>query len=219
MTCVNTLAAAIEDLYRVFDVPKPATVDYCGHCVDGAKATKLIAVDRRELTADDVAVYYLNSTLIGDDHYQFRRYLLPRLLELVAMDEPEDFRGEYFLELAVTGAEIGVWTDAEQRAVRVYVVALWRHSLTNPLKQRDLFTHVCELHEDVGPFLAELERPEAAAALAELVESAMANGEDPRLNDWLKGPGPLAALERAALGDDPDGTYSNLHLALEWWRG
>ena len=72
----------IERLYEVFAAPRPAVVDYCDHCVDPADIAPFTTVPLRDLTAEQVEKYWLRSGTIGDE--TFVRYLLPRVLDLIA---------------------------------------------------------------------------------------------------------------------------------------
>lgn len=167
----------IERLYEVFSAPRPAVVDYCDHCVDPADIAPFTTVPLRELTSGHVEKFWLRSGTIGDE--AFGRYLLPRVLDLIALGELDaDF---FWLRLAT---EAHVRGDLRERT------AVQDYFLATPL------------------------------ALAALVgETTSGKNADDSMATWLRGPEPLAALEEAALTEqDPDGTLSEAHLALEAWR-
>ncbi|MCR3746869.1 hypothetical protein [Lentzea californiensis] len=98
----------IERLYDVFAAPRPRVVDYCDHCVKPEDVAPFTTVPLRDLTADQVETYWLRSGTIGDE--DFARYLLPRVLDLIAAGELDaDF---YWLRIANTAHEKG---DARER--------------------------------------------------------------------------------------------------------
>ncbi|ANZ37250.1 hypothetical protein BBK82_15450 [Lentzea guizhouensis] len=107
----------IERLYEVFALPRPAVVDFCDHCVDPADVAPFTSVPLRELTPDHVEKFWLRSGTIGDA--AFVRYLLPRVLDLIAAGELEaDF---FWLRLA-TEAHAG-GDQRERAAVEAYFLA------------------------------------------------------------------------------------------------
>ncbi|MET9226726.1 hypothetical protein [Lentzea sp. NPDC003310] len=72
----------IERLYDVFATPRPRVVDFCDHCVDAASVEPFTTVPLRQLTSEHLGEFWLKSGTIGDE--AFVRYLLPRVLELIA---------------------------------------------------------------------------------------------------------------------------------------
>ncbi|SER34801.1 hypothetical protein [Lentzea albida] len=107
----------IERLYEVFATPRPGVVDFCDHCVDAANVTPFTTVPLRHLTSDQVGKFWLKSGTIGDE--MFVRYLLPRVMELIALGELEaDF---FWLRLVAEAYEQG--DPREQAAVREYFLA------------------------------------------------------------------------------------------------
>ena len=107
----------IERLYDVFTTPRPAVVEFCDHCVDQDDVAPFTTVPLRELTAEQVERYWLRSGTIGDEN--FARYLLPRVLELIATGELDaDF---YWLRIANTAHEKG--DSRERQAIEAYYAA------------------------------------------------------------------------------------------------
>ncbi len=99
----------IEPLYEVFALPRPAVVDYCDHCVDPADVAPFTTVPLRELTPDHLEKFWLRSGTIGDA--AFVRYLLPRVLDLIAAGALDaDF---FWLRLVTEAHAAG---DARERA-------------------------------------------------------------------------------------------------------
>lgn len=104
----------MEHLYEVFAAPRPRVVDYCDHCVKPEDVAPFTTVPLRELTAEQVETYWLHSGTIGDEN--FARYLLPRVLDLIAADELDpDF---YWLRIANTAHEKG--GPRERQAIEAY---------------------------------------------------------------------------------------------------
>ncbi|MFI6098522.1 hypothetical protein ACIA8G_23455 [Lentzea sp. NPDC051213] len=147
----------IERLYEVFAAPRPRVVDYCDHCVDPADIAPFTTVPLRELTADQVEKYWLRCGTIGDE--TFRRYLLPRVLDLIAADDLDaDF---FWLRMA---------TEAHAKGDRREQAVLQEYFLATP---RALAVLVQETAE--GSLATWLCGPEPLAAL----EEAALAGPDP----------------------------------------
>lgn len=148
----------IERLYEVFAAPRPRVVDYCDHCVNREDVAPFTAVPLRELTSGQVGKYWLKSGTIGDEN--FVRYLLPRVLDLIAAGELEaDF---FWLRLVSEAYAKG--GPREQAAVRDYFLA-------TPAALAGLVRE----GPDEGPLTTWMRGPET---LAVLEEAALA-GPDP----------------------------------------
>jgi hypothetical protein len=107
----------IERLYEVFATPRPRVVEFCDHCVDAVRMDPFTTVALRRLTAEHLGVFWLKSGTIGDE--TFVRYLLPRVMELVAAGELDaDF---FWLRLISDAYEKG--DQRERSAVRDYFLA------------------------------------------------------------------------------------------------
>lgn len=140
----------MEGLYEVFATPRPRVVDFCDHCVDAASVVPFTSVPLRRLTVKQIGAFWLKSGTIGDE--AFVRYLLPRVLELVAADELE----ADFFWLGLTAEVYAKGSPAEQAAVRDYFLA-------TPVALAGL---VREGPAD-GPLAAWCRRPETLAVLEE----------------------------------------------------
>jgi hypothetical protein len=107
----------IERLYEVFATPRPRVVDYCDHCVDAASVAPFTELPLRRLTSEHLEKFWLKSGTIGDE--TFVRYLLPRVMELIALGELDaDF---FWLRLVSEVYEKG--DPREQAAVRDHFLA------------------------------------------------------------------------------------------------
>jgi hypothetical protein len=90
--------ARVERLYEVFAMPRPAVVQFCDHCVDAADVAPFTSIPLRQLTSEHVERFWLKSGTIGDE--TFVRYLLPRVLELIA---DEAIEADFFWLALATG--------------------------------------------------------------------------------------------------------------------
>jgi hypothetical protein len=152
----------IERLYEVFAAPRPAVVDHCDHCVDPADVAPFTTVPLRDLTADHVEKYWLRSGTIGDE--TFVRYLLPRVLELIAEGALDaDF---FWLGLANSAHQKG--DPREQRAIEEYYEA-------TPRALAGLVRECADRLDRAGRLAEWLRGPEALAVL----EEAALTGPDP----------------------------------------
>ncbi|MGW6443894.1 hypothetical protein [Lentzea sp. NPDC055074] len=148
----------IERLHEVFAMPRPRVVEFCDHCVDAASIAPFTTVPLRELTSLQIEKFWLKSGTIGDEN--FVRYLLPRVLELIALGEIEaDF---YWLRLA---SEVYAKSDQREQA------ALRDYFLGTPAALAGLVRE----GPDAGPLTAWSRSPEVLAAL----EEAALTGPDP----------------------------------------
>jgi hypothetical protein len=148
----------IERLYEVFAAPRPRVVDHCDHCVSPEDVAPFTTVPLRELTSGQVEKYWLKSGTIGDEN--FVRYLLPRVLDLIAAGELE----ADFFWLRLVSETYAKGDPREQAAVRDYFLAT----------PAALAALVHEGPED-GPLTAWLREPEPLAVL----EEAALSGPDP----------------------------------------
>ncbi|MGW6935325.1 hypothetical protein ACWGE0_35060 [Lentzea sp. NPDC054927] len=152
----------IERLYELFAAPRPRVVEFCDHCVEPADVVPFTAVALRELTAGQVEKYWLRSGTIGDEG--FRRYLLPRVLELIAVGSLDaDF---FWLRLAVEAHAEG--DSREQAVIQDYFLAV-PHALAA------LVGDVVGSKDADGALVAWLRGVEPLAAL----EEAALGGPDP----------------------------------------
>ncbi|MCP2197386.1 hypothetical protein [Lentzea flava] len=153
----------IERLYEVFAAPRPAVVEFCDHCVDAADIAPFTTVPLRELSAEQVEKYWLKSGTVGDE--AFVRYLLPRVLELIAAGELDvDF---FWLRMATGTHERG--DERKKRAIEEYFEA-------TPRALAALVEEELRNGKGVDERLAEwLRRPEPLAVL----EEAALTGPDP----------------------------------------
>jgi hypothetical protein len=141
----------IERLYEVFAVPRPAVVEFCDHCVDPADIAPFTTVPLRELTREQVEKYWLRSGTIGDE--TFVRYLLPRVLDLIAEGALDaDF---FWLRLVAEAHAKG--DPNEQAALQDYFVA-------TPDALAALVEQMASSDSDLARWLR---RPEPLAALEE----------------------------------------------------
>ncbi|WP_394614916.1 hypothetical protein JNUCC0626_34490 [Lentzea sp. JNUCC 0626] len=135
--------------------------------MDAASIAPFTTLPLRELTSEQIEKFWLKSGTIGDEN--FVRYLLPRVLELIALGELDaDF---YWLRLT---SEVYAKADPrEQAALRDYFLA-------TPIALAGL------VHEgpDAGPLTEWLRSPETLAALEEAA---------------LAGPDPAGAVSEAHL--------------------
>src|SRR5438270_7631594 len=82
------LAAAIQDLYRVFAAyPADPTMGYCDHCITAEEVARLFEVPLSDLTARALSRYTGKAMTTWGEMADFKHFL-PRVLELAAADEP-----------------------------------------------------------------------------------------------------------------------------------
>jgi hypothetical protein len=167
------LAAAIEELYRVFAAPTPAVIDGCPCCIDTRKVDVLLATPLRELRADHLWRYITGAYLTVGGDRDFR-YLLPRIFELAALEagmvpDPEIVLGK----LARAGWE--KWRESERAAVLAFIDAWFAEALQQDLRGADYAdqteTLLCAIAcagQPLSEWLSRLTQPVNAPVLAAL---------------------------------------------------
>lgn len=183
------VAEAVDELYRAHArYSRPAVIDYCPHCRTGDDVAGLLTVPLRGLGAADLDSYavHLFGTIGGEEDF---RYLLPRLLELLAAGEFGEWTAEVLLRK--------VCGRVDHPAFDAYLLALW-HSAT--MEPSAFLREICAGGRDCTPFLDSWTG--SATGLSDLV--AHPHRCD-ALERWLAGPVPPRVLEEAVLVEtDPD---------------
>lgn len=182
----DAFAAALAGLYSTFAASAPRGIEGCPCCIGTRKVDVLLAKPLRALTEDDLARYASGAFLTIGGVPDFR-YLLPRLLELSAIDpgwypSPEVIVGKLAL------AEWATWPKADQIAVRNFLSAWFDRLAVGWIEDQaylgDIDPLLCGLAragEDIAPYLDSLRRPENANGLTQLRETW---GEDRPTAFW-----------------------------------
>jgi hypothetical protein len=100
MTKCRDLSHATERLYEAFaDVPKPAGIAACTHCITEDEISTLLEKPLRELSDEDLSAY-ASSAFLTAGAVEDYLYFLPRILELSATDDA------WWANIEVTGRAI-----------------------------------------------------------------------------------------------------------------
>jgi len=172
----NDLQEAIEMLYSVFRTyPLRPHVEGCTHCVDPEDHVRLQSKPLRQLSTDDLSKYSWKALTTWGDDRDFRHFL-PRILELVAIDN--EWWATFNMEVVFSKLEIGKWTtwpEREQRAINDYLNALYHYFLLKPLSPEpyvsetytidDLLCAIGQAADDLQPFLTQLSAADTEASL------------------------------------------------------
>jgi len=199
------LDEAIDELYREFArYSRPAVIDYCPHCRTGKDVAGLLTTPLRGLAAADLDSYVLHLFGTIGDEADFR-YLLPRLLELLAAGEFDEWTAEVLFRKACG--------RVHHPAFDAYLRALWHAAAMAPSV---FLAEICAAGRDCAPFLDSWTGP--VTGLADLVANPH---RCDALERWLAGPVPPQVLEDAVLIEiDPDvlTRLSSAYELLEWRR-
>ncbi len=213
----DDLKVAVEELYLAFArVPLTDQVDYCDHCVAPEQVAVLRRTPMRQLTSEHLGPLLSKAMSTWGDSRYFKHFL-PRLLELVAAGEMEDWSYPTFLpsRLKRCWAE---GTPGEQHAIAGFLQAWWLATISSwpsRCKPRDVLETIDAAGHRVVPYLnAWPSQPDAAAArhLAAFVDDWMASAKTGDqfwvdVDRWLREPQPSALLT-AAFKDASDPSVS-----------
>ncbi|MCA8829259.1 hypothetical protein [Hymenobacter pini] len=174
----ETLAVAVEQLYRVFArYLLKAFIDGSPVYADTLPAWNhaLAARPLRQLSVDDLLIFYFKAMTTWGDVDDFRHFL-PRILDLLTS---LDTGWEEWVALdKLRYGQWHTWPAAEQAAVRAYLLALWQYLLTTDHDMADaVFGDYLEAIAHVYPDFSELLRyweaapgPHALRRLVHFVE-------------------------------------------------
>ncbi|MFR9780404.1 hypothetical protein ACL02O_30695 [Micromonospora sp. MS34] len=217
------LDTAAAELYTAFArQPRPATMAYCDHCVRPDEVAVLLRVPLRELTAGQLGRYATRCLSTWGD-VEDLRYLLPRLLELMAtggLDDPvlpESLLGK-------VGTHRHGWPADQRRAVEAYLGAWWAATLSAhpaPWEATTVLAAAGAAGVDVAPLLsawaADGGEP-AARHLADHLFDPLPRDDPPwaaAARAWRAGPDPARMLIEALLGTSDPTVAAQVSAAYE----
>lgn len=199
---------AVARLCRVFQpYLGRGHLEGCACCVSDADKRRLLAAKLELLTGEDLDRFAWKALTTWGGEEDLKRFL-PRLLELIATEEPLPFDVEVlFGELRL--GNWARWPEAERVALLDYFHALWRECLARPSGWRTPLDLLCALGqavEDLQPFLAAWENCRHASGFAHLrglIEDGLSNAfwseALPQMGQvvaWLANPQTEANLQR-----------------------
>ncbi|GAB2948334.1 hypothetical protein GCM10027280_41330 [Micromonospora polyrhachis] len=223
--------AAVEALYEVFArYPLIESVAYCDHCVGPEQVVDLHRTPLRHLTDEQLGPLLSKSmTTWGDQRYL--NHFLPRLLELVASGEMNQWSYPSFLPHRIGGP----WrsgADDERRAIGDFAAAWWKQTTSTypgPCEPSEVLDTIADCGQSVAPYLfgwpAVAGEP-AARQLAALVQDLLGSARRAsdfwrEVDQWLAGPMPtdiLAAAVVATGSPDVAQELSDVYEHLACWR-
>jgi hypothetical protein len=208
------LRDAIENLYDVFSRYPLGAVEGCPCCVTDDDQSQIHARPLRELDGDTLSHFIGSAVLTWGDVDDFKHFL-PRILELLAIDDYPLNEELFYFKLDNAGYDS--WPGIERDAVIRFWRAWWTHLVsTEALRLFDpigILACVSHFEEDVDPYLTawiDCEHPLAGQYLAHSIiwdldgRSDMTPSGRTALDAWLCSPQVRARLERAFF-DEPDG--------------
>lgn len=114
------LQNAIEQVYAEFRGPKPSTIEGCPCCTDPKELCMLLSKGLRDLSYKELQNYEMSVFLTMGPERDFE-YLLPRLLETVAVEDP--FPSPQFLLGKLTLARWQTWSQRRRTSVKQFIDA------------------------------------------------------------------------------------------------
>ena len=130
----QALSEAIESLYETFsDYPLAQKIEGCPCFVSDEDEISLHRKPLRRLTAEDLTRYATKALTTWGTVSDYKHFL-PRLFELVP--ELEGITYELDIEVLFGKLRYGkweIWPEGEQKAIRQYLMALWRFVLSVPM--------------------------------------------------------------------------------------
>jgi hypothetical protein len=122
----DALKVAIDEAWRVFDMPAPATTGVCEHCCMWPEIeADFLKMDARDLPANYVRDWYFAAFADGINHDHIA-WFLPRVMEMLAAGEEVASVGNdiAFQRLPRTGFP-GAWDRSEVLAVQRFANAFF----------------------------------------------------------------------------------------------
>jgi hypothetical protein len=159
------LRTAIDEQYRAFASPKPATIDGCPCCISPEELDVLLATPLRELSHEQLRRYAASalSTIGAVEDF---RYLWPRIAELaITAERPQYFVDPEIVFVRLSYGEWWTWPEAERSAVRALGAAVIEQMRDEPRDADEVDSWICaisQMLDDVTPFLEPLIAGEAS---------------------------------------------------------
>jgi hypothetical protein len=173
----SELSAAIEGLYQAFaSYPLPEHMPGCPCCHSVDADRPLHSRPLRKLTEEDLDDYARSALLTWGDLDQFRHFL-PRIFELAVIGDELSFVDRPIVFEKLSYAEWRYWPEAEQKAVKDFLMAVWRAVIEDPPEEivprkryypcNTAEEWLCALAHagDLSPYLDEWLRASSAAAM------------------------------------------------------
>lgn len=159
----DALKAAIDEAWRVFDIPAPATTGVCQHCcMDPKIEADFLNRTARDLPLDYVRDWYF-AAFADDISHNHVAWFLPRVMELLADGQEFAHAGDEvaFQRLPRTGFP-DRWPERQVAAVNRFALAYLEMKLATdtPLGWGELDHLLCMFGEggiDIAPLLDRLD--------------------------------------------------------------
>lgn len=126
---------AIEEIYRTFEVPRPSVIEGCPCCIDTRNVDVLLTTPLRQISGQALWRYVSGAFLTVGGQEDFR-YLLPRILDVSALDPGNANDAEIVLG-KLSLAEWRSWAAGEQRVIEAFIKAWFEHALASDLAEAD----------------------------------------------------------------------------------
>ncbi len=179
----DLLRSAIDAVYAAFkSVPKPQHIEGCPCCIEDKEVDVLLSKGLREITPSELSAYAASVFLTVGCESDYR-YLLPRILEISAL-EPWWWPDIEVIGRSLSSAKWSTWAFAEKEAVGNYFEARFTTLLNTP-GGSDLDSLLCGIAlsgRDLSPYLQRITAVESAALAIyeqnanEIIERRLANG-------------------------------------------
>lgn len=146
------LQQIIEQVYPAFQMPPPASIEGCPHCLDRPGVDALLKKPLRELTPEDLKSYVSSALLTlgtADDYL----YFLPRILEILSDQswfEPE------VVGRAIHSTGFTVWPEERRVIVLQFFEEVFVGLLKHEQSGSEIDAWLCALgrmHVDLGSYL------------------------------------------------------------------
>jgi hypothetical protein len=155
----DALKEAIEEAWRVFDIPGPATTGVCEHCcMDPKIEADFLKRKARDLPAKYVREWYF-AAFTDDISHNHVAWFLPRVMEMLADGQEVAAVGHevVFQRLPLTGFP-DRWPERQVDAVNRFALALFEVKVWSPKTTglEDIDSWLCMIGQggiDISPML------------------------------------------------------------------
>lgn len=167
------LRQEISNLYKVFELYHlNSHIAGCPCCVTEDDQKLIKSKILNQLTVEDLNNYAFHAISTWGTIEDFKHFL-PRLLELTAF-EPKFFWSSDTVIRKLSFAEFDDWTEAEQKVINQYLVALWNYVLSQPPRLKfsasDFIDSLLSVNDELNLFLVIWQKHPSLYSLLHLSE-------------------------------------------------
>lgn len=195
----SRLRDAVERVYHAFPLRHPTVIEGCPCCIAGRRVDILLTTPLRDISGNALWSYVSGVFLTVGGKSDFR-YLLPRILDVSALD-PSNANNPEIVLGKLSLAEWQNWCSDERLAIQTFVDAWFDHAVATDLAEVDkgwigwdaeaVLCGAARAGLPLTPYLERLRKPELQPLVIDLKERL---SSDPS-GFWQEAPNGLQELQ------------------------